>query len=96
MSGEAIAVVAAAVGLLAVLVPLLLTIRGDVRDLRAETRAEIGTMRTELRTEIGATRAELHALAERVARIEGSLATLTGPWRPANGAPAPATPETDQ
>ena len=31
-----------------------------------------------------------------VARIEGSLATLTGPWRPANGAPAPAAPETDQ
>ena len=72
MSAEAIAVVAAAVGLLAVLLPLLLTIRADVGEVRRD----------------------LHALAERVARIEGAL---TGPWRPpANGgstpAPAPSVP----
>ena len=30
---------------------------------------------------------DLHALSDRVARIEGAL---TGPWRPANGTPAPA------
>ncbi|MDE0025793.1 MAG: hypothetical protein OXP69_15380 [Spirochaetaceae bacterium] len=68
MSTEAIATVGAAVGLLAVLVPLLLSIRADVAELRRE----------------------LHALAERVARIEGAL---TGPWRPANGAPS-STPST--
>lgn len=68
MSTEAIAIVGAAVGLLAVLVPLLLSIRADVAELRRD----------------------LHALAERVARIEGALA---GPWRPANGTPNP-TPST--
>ena len=63
MSAEAIATGAAAVGLLAVLLPLLLTIRADVGEVRRD----------------------LHALAERVARIEGAL---TGPWRPpANGPP---------
>ena len=66
MSTEAIAIVGAAVGLLAVLVPLLLSIRADVAELRRD----------------------LHALAERVARIEGALA---GPWRPANGTPTPTS-----
>ena len=65
---DTIAIVGAAVGLLAVLVPLLLSIRADVAELRRD----------------------LHALAERVARIEGALA---GPWRPANGVPSP-TPST--
>ena len=64
MTTEAIAIVGAAVGLLAVLVPLLLSIRADVAELRRD----------------------LHALAERVARIEGAL---TSPWRPANGTPSP-------
>ena len=76
MSAEAIAIAGvgvALVALLAVLVPLLVSIRGDVRDLRAETDA---------------IRRDLHALAERVARIEGALGALAGPWRPANGAPA--------
>lgn len=68
MSAESIAIVAAAVGLLAVLLPLLLTIRADVGEVRRD----------------------LHALAERVARIEGAL---TGPWRPpANGPPAAPEP----
>ena len=72
MSAEAFAVVAAAVGLLAVLLPLLLTIRADVGEVRRD----------------------LHALAERVARIEGAL---TGPWRPpANGPPPePVAPPAD-
>ena len=42
------------------------------------TRAELAEVR----------RRDLHALAERVARIEGAL---TGPWRPTNGSPAPAS-----
>ena len=66
MSTEAIAIVGAPVGLLAVLVPLLLSIRADVAELRRG----------------------LHALVERVARIEGALA---GPWRPANGTPTPTS-----
>ena len=47
-------------------VPLLLSIRADVAELRRD----------------------LHALAERVARIEGAM---SGPWRPANGTPPEAT-----
>ena len=74
MSAEAIAIAGVGVALLAVLVPLLVSIRGDVRDLRAETAA---------------IRRALHALAERVARIEGAMSALAGPWRPANGAPTP-------
>lgn len=77
MSAEAIAIAGVGVALLAVLVPLLVSIRGDVRDLRTET---------------GAIRRDLHALAERVARIEGALGALASPWRPANGAPAPPAP----
>ena len=37
--------------------------------------------------ELGELRRDLHALAERVARIEGAL---TSPWRPTNGSPAAA------
>ena len=82
MSGEAIAIVAAAVGLLAVLVPLILT-------LHVRVVAEIAEVRRDLHAEATAIRADLHALAERVARIEGAM---SGPWRPpANGAPAPAS-----
>ena len=76
MSGEAIAIVGAAVGLLGVLVPLLLSIRKEVTEVRRDLHAEATAIR-----------ADLHALAERVARIEGAM---TGPWRPpANGNPAP-------
>lgn len=76
MSAEAIAIAGVGVALLTVLVPLLVSIRGDVRDLRAETAA---------------IRRDLHALAERVARIEGAMGAMAGSWRPANGAPAPPT-----
>ena len=78
MSAEAIAIAGVGVALLAVLVPLLVSIRGDVRDLRAETDA---------------IRRVLHALSERVARIEGAMGALAGPWRPANGSP-PSTEAT--
>ena len=79
MSAEAVAIVGAAVGLLGVLVPLLLSIRGEVAEVRRDLHAESTAIR-----------ADLHALAERVARIEGTLSA--GAWRPVNGAPAPTTP----
>ena len=54
--------------------------------------AAVEAVRTDLHAEIVSVRAELaevrrdvHALSERVARVEGAL---TGPWRPPNGAPA--------
>lgn len=73
MNAEAISIVGVGVALMAVLVPLLLA-QGRRLD-RVEARIE---------------RIEdtLHALAERVARIEGAL---TGPWRPTNGSPAAAS-----
>ena len=77
MSAEAIAIVGVGVALLAVLTPLLLA-QGRRLD-RIESR-------------IDRIEATLHALAERVARIEDAL---TGPWRPpANGGsyPTPAVP----
>ena len=66
--------------MLAVLVPLLLTLgrRMDRMDTRFDALA----------ADVAEVRRDLHALAERVARIEGAL---TGPWRPpANGNPTPA------
>ena len=74
MSAVAIAIVVVGVALMAVLVPLLLA-QGRRLD-RVEARIK----------RIDDT---LHALAERVARIEGAL---TGPWRPTNGWPASKTP----
>lgn len=78
MSAEAVAIIGAAVGMLAVLVPLMVTLHG-----RTDRRIDA------LAGDVAEVRRDLHALAERVARIEGAL---TGPWRPANGTPAPATP----
>lgn len=63
-----------------------------VEAVRTDLHAEIVSVRTDLQAEIVSVRAELaevrrdvHALSERVARVEGAL---TGPWRPPNGAPA--------
>ena len=70
VSAEAIAIAGVGVALLAVLVPLILTLHGRVV------------------AELGALRRDLDAIAERVDRIEGAL---TGPWRPTNGSPAPAS-----
>ena len=68
----------AVAAILAVLLPVILT-QG------AGLRREINT----LRVDVGEVRRDLHALSNRVARIEGAL---TGPWRPANGAPTTAPP----
>lgn len=65
---------------------------GAMEAMRAELHGKIEAVRTELRGDAALIRAELaevrrdvHALSERVARVEGAL---TGPWRPPNGAPA--------
>ena len=67
------------------------TLRGDLRADVASLRADIGEVRREQRADMAAMRADLHALAERVARIEGAF---SGPWRPpTNGGPSnPAEP----
>ena len=80
MSGEAVANGGTAVGLLAGLVPLMLYLArppghrlgGD----RAELRGDVAEVRCDLHAEATAIRADVHVLAERVARIEG---TLSGP-----------------
>ncbi len=74
--------------MLAVLVPV---IRAQGAILRREIdtlRADVAEVRRDLHTEATAIRADLHALAERVARIEGAM----NPWRPTNGATAPSSP----
>ena len=81
MSAEAVAIIGAAVGLLGVLVPLMLYLHGRLAADLAATRAEV-------RGDVAEVRRDLHALAERVARMEGAL---TGPWRPTNGSPAAAS-----
>ena len=63
--------------LLAVLVPLLLTVA-----------ANLGRRIDSLAADVAEVRRDLLALAERAARIEGAL---TGPWRPTNGSPAAAS-----
>ena len=86
MSAEAIAIVGVGVALLAVLVVVLQSRRLEQR-IDAVVDALTAT-RTELRTDVAEVRRDLHAIAERVARIEGAL---TGPWRPTNGSPAAAS-----
>ena len=88
MSAEAIAIAGVGVALLAVLVPLVVL---QSRRLEQRINAVADTLtatRIELRTDVAEVRRGLHALAERVARIEGAL---TGPWRPTNGSPAAAS-----
>ena len=88
MSAEAIARAGVGVALLAVLVPVVvLQSRRLEQRINAVADALTAT-RTELRTDVAEVRRDLHAIAERVARIEGAL---TGPWRPTNGSPAAAS-----
>ena len=94
MSAE-LATLFAAVGavgaMLAVLVPLICAQGASLRREIDALRVDQTATRTELRADIGELRGGLHALTERMARIEGSL---SGPWRlPANGSPAaPSAP----
>ena len=82
--------------LLAVLLPVMArqgaSLRREIDAQGTGLRREIDTLRTDVTAGVAAVRADvaevrrdLHALAERVARIEGAL---SGPWRPpANGTP---------
>jgi len=98
MSAEAVAIAAVGVGLLAVLVPLILTLHGRVvaeigevrRDLHAvaERVAHVEAGMQSLDGRVARIEASMLAQGERVARIEGAMS----PWRPANGSPAPTTP----
>ena len=88
MSAEAIARAGVGVALLAVLVPVVvLQSRRLEQRINAVADALTAT-RTELRADVAEVRRDLHALAERVARIEGAL---PGPWRPTSGSPAAAS-----
>ena len=58
-------------------------LRRELDTLRGVLRADVAA----LRADVGEVRRDLHALSDRVARIEGAM---TGPWRPANGTPAAA------
>lgn len=67
-------------------------LHAEIVSVRDELHAEIVSVRTDqganaasVRAELAEVRRDVHALSERVARIEGAL---TGPWRPPNGAPA--------
>ena len=88
VSAEAIAIAGVGVALLAVLVPVVV-----LQSRRLEQRIDavadaLTATRTELRADVAEVCRYLHALAERVARIEGAL---TGPWRPTNGSPVAAS-----
>ena len=82
-----VAVIGVGVALLAVLVPLLLSLAAGIRRELDHVRADVGR----LDGRIDRLGGDLHALSDRVARIEGAI---TGPWRPpANGGSAPPTPD---
>ena len=89
MSPEAVAIVGVGVTLLAVLVPLQLSMgrRIDRRIDRLEDRLNGRMDRLESRIEELAR--DLGALAERVARIEGAVC---GPWRPPEPDPPQGNP----
>ena len=89
MSPEAVAIVGVGVTLLAVLVPLQLSMgrRIDRRIDRLEDRLNSRMDRLESRIEELAR--DLGALAERVARIEGAVC---GPWRPPEPDPPHGNP----
>ena len=84
---------------LAVLVPLMLYLHGRLAGDLAEVRRDLHALAERVaRVEAGigaldarTARLEAATLAygDRVARMEGAM---NGPWRPANGAPAPTTP----
>ena len=72
MSPEAIAIIGVGVATLGVGASLAALILSGHRSLRTEIHA----VRTDLTTEIRSLRAEVHALAERVARLEGAVPFL--------------------
>ena len=87
VSAEAIAIAGVGVALLAVLVPVVVLQSRRLEQHIDAVADALASTRTELRTDVAEVRRDLHALAERVARVEGAL---TGPWRPTNGSHAAA------
>ena len=85
MSAEAVAIVGVGVALLAVLVPLLLTLAANLGRRIDALAADVAEVRRDLIARTDRLTDDLHSLGERVARMEGALAV---PWRPANGSPA--------
>ena len=82
-------VVTVVVALLALFATLAILVGGALGRMETRLRADVAAVRTDvaaIATDMAALRTDVHALSDRVARIEGAL---TGPWRPANGSPAP-------
>ncbi len=75
MTAETLAVIGTGVAVLAVLVPLILTLHARQAADLADLRREVADMRREL-LEL---RKDVAAQGERLARIEGAV---LGPWRP--------------
>ena len=77
VSAEAIAIAGVGVALLAVRVPVVV-----LQSRRLEQRIDATTLtatRTALRTDVAEVRCDLHAIAERVARIEERLINVSAP-----------------
>jgi hypothetical protein len=55
------------------------------QEIKAELRAEIGTLRSDLKAETGTLRAEMHALNEKVDRIDQVFQRLYQPVLPGKG-----------
>ena len=83
MSGEAIAIVAVGAALLAALVPLLLSMRAsladlrdDVKTLRTETRSDMAELRDDVQTLRTETRSEMADLRSDVNDLRGDVQAL--------------------
>ena len=75
---------------LAVLLPVILAQGKSLRRELDHLRGDVASLDARVTADVAEVRRDLHALSDRVARIEGAL---SGPWRPpANGTPAPASP----
>ena len=75
MTAETLAVIGTGVAVLAVLVPLILTLHARQAADLADVRREVADMRREMLQ----LRKDVAAQGERLARIEGAV---LGPWRP--------------
>ena len=79
MTPEILAVVGTGVAILAVLVPLILTLHtrlaSDLADLRRKLKGDVSS----LREDVAGLRRDVGDIDRRLARIEGAV---LGPWRP--------------
>ena len=77
---------------LAVLLPVILAQGKSLRRELDHLRGDVASLDARVTADVAEVRRDLHALSDRVARIEGAL---SGPWRPpANGTPAPVEAST--